>query len=100
MVLAVYGAFREIGKPFLKFCIYKKHKTEKRKNVYTKFMLDDERLFPIVQEAVEYKMKRQIAKAEVKNIRVHDDRVIIGASQKKPSKIKGLHMILSYYFLQ
>lgn len=31
---------------------------------------------------------------------VHDDRVIIGASQKKPSKIKGLQMILSYYFLQ
>ena len=63
-------------------------------------MPDDKRLFPIVQEAVQHKMKRQIAKAGVKNIRVHDDRVIIGASQKKPSKIKGLQMILSYYFLQ
>ena len=31
---------------------------------------------------------------------VDDDRVIIGASQKKPSKIKGLQMILSCYFLQ
>ena len=31
---------------------------------------------------------------------VDDDRVIIGASQKKPSKIKGLQMILPYYFLQ
>jgi len=35
-------------------------------------MLDDERLFPIVQEAVQHKMKRQIAKSGVKNIRVHD----------------------------
>ena len=35
-------------------------------------MPDDERLFPIVQEAVQHKMKRQIAKAGVKNIRVHD----------------------------
>ena len=35
-------------------------------------MPDDERLFPIVQEAVQHKMKRQIAKARVKNIRVHD----------------------------
>lgn len=63
-------------------------------------MPDDERLFPIVQEAVQHKMKRQIAKAGVKNIRVHDGRVIIGASQKKPSKIKWLQMILSCYFLQ
>ena len=35
-------------------------------------MPDDERLFPIVQEAVQHKMKRQITKAGVKNIRVHD----------------------------
>lgn len=33
---------------------------------------DDERLFPIVQEAVQHKMKRHIAKSGVKNIRVHD----------------------------
>lgn len=61
---------------------------------------DDERIFPIVAEAVQHKLKRQAEKAGVKKIRVHDDRVIIGASQKKPSKIKGLQMILSYYFLQ
>ena len=36
----------------------------------------------------------------VEQVHFHDDRVIIGASQKKPSKIKGLQMILSYYFLQ
>lgn len=35
-------------------------------------MPDDEGLFPIVQEAVQHKMKRQIAKAGMKNIRVHD----------------------------
>lgn len=35
-------------------------------------MPDDERLFPIVQEAVQHKMKRQIKKAGVKDIRVHD----------------------------
>ncbi len=35
-------------------------------------MPNDERLFPIVQEAVQHKMKRHIAKAGVKNIRVHD----------------------------
>ncbi len=33
---------------------------------------NDERLFPIVQEAVQHKMKRHIEKAGVKNIRVHD----------------------------
>ena len=37
-------------------------------------MPNDERLFPIVQEAVQHKMKRQITKAGVKNIRVHDIR--------------------------
>lgn len=35
-------------------------------------MPDDERLFPIVQEAVQHKMKHQIEKAGVKKIRVHD----------------------------
>ena len=32
----------------------------------------NERLFPIVQEAVQHKMKRNIDKAEVRKIRVHD----------------------------
>lgn len=35
-------------------------------------MPEDERLFPIVQEAVQHKMKRQMEKANVKRIRVHD----------------------------
>jgi integrase len=35
-------------------------------------MPDNERLFPIVQEAVQHKMKRQAVKAGVKKIRVHD----------------------------
>ena len=35
-------------------------------------MPEDERLFPIVQEAVQHKMKRHIEKAGVKKIRVHD----------------------------
>lgn len=35
-------------------------------------MPEHERLFPIVTEAVQHKMKRQIEKAGVKNIRVHD----------------------------
>ena len=35
-------------------------------------MPDDERLFQIVQEAVQHKMKRQIKTAGVKQIRVHD----------------------------
>lgn len=33
---------------------------------------DDQRMFPIVAEAVQHKMKRQIEKAGVKKIRVHD----------------------------
>lgn len=33
---------------------------------------DDERIFPVVQEAVQHKMKRNIEKAGVKKIRVHD----------------------------
>lgn len=61
---------------------------------------DDERVFPVVAEAVQHKFKRNIAKAGVKKIRVHDDRVIIEESQKKPSKIKGVQMVLPYYFLQ
>ena len=32
----------------------------------------DQRLFPVVAEAVQHKMKRHIEKAEVKKIRVHD----------------------------
>lgn len=35
-------------------------------------MPDNERLFPIVQEAVQHKMKHQMEKAGVKKIRVHD----------------------------
>lgn len=35
-------------------------------------MPEDERLFPIVQEAVQHKMKHQIEKAKVKKITVHD----------------------------
>ena len=37
-------------------------------------MPDNERLFPIVQEAVQHKMKRHIEKSGVKYIRVHDTR--------------------------
>ena len=35
-------------------------------------MPENERLFPIVQEAVQHKMKHQMEKAGVKKIRVHD----------------------------
>lgn len=35
---------------------------------------DNERLFPIVAEAVQHKLKSQVQKAEVKRIRVHDIR--------------------------
>lgn len=35
-------------------------------------MADTQRLFPVVQEAVQHKMKRQIKVAGVKKIRVHD----------------------------
>ena len=35
-------------------------------------MVTTERLFPVVQEAVQHKMKRQIELAGVKKIRVHD----------------------------
>lgn len=33
---------------------------------------DNERLFPIVAEAVQHKLKRKCAKSGVKQIRVHD----------------------------
>lgn len=59
-----------------------------------------ERLFPFTRYFLSYEMKRGCERTGIKKIRIHDDRVIIGASQKKPSKIKGLQMILSYYFLQ
>ncbi len=35
---------------------------------------DDERIFPIVAEALQHKLKRQAEKAGVKKLRVHDDR--------------------------
>ena len=35
-------------------------------------MPENERIFPIVQEAVQHKMKHQMEKAGVKKIRVHD----------------------------
>lgn len=35
---------------------------------------EDERLFPVVAEAVQHKLKRQVEKADVKKIRVHDFR--------------------------
>ena len=35
-------------------------------------MPENERLFPIVQEAVQHKMKRQMEKAGIKKIRFHD----------------------------
>ena len=63
-------------------------------------LADDTRLFHISKSYLHHEMDRGCKKAGVKRVRIHDDRVIIGASQKKPSKIKGLQMILSYYFLQ
>lgn len=59
-----------------------------------------DRIFQISKSYLHHEMDRGAKAAGVKRIRIHDDRVIIGASQKKPSKIKGLQMILSYYFLQ
>ena len=60
----------------------------------------DERLFTVTKSYLNHEMESGAKQAGVKKIRVHDDRVIIGASQKKPSKIKGLQMILSCYFWQ
>lgn len=59
-----------------------------------------DRIFQISKSYLHHEMDRGAKAAGVKRIRIHDDRVIIGASQKKPSKIKGLQMILSCYFLQ
>ena len=61
---------------------------------------EDERMFQVTKSYLHHEMDRGAKAANVKRIRIHDDRVIIGASQKKPSKIKGLQMILSCYFLQ
>ena len=61
---------------------------------------ENERIFQITKSYLHHEMDRGAKAAGVKRIRIHDDRVIIGASQKKPSKIKGLRMILSCYFLQ
>ena len=63
-------------------------------------LLPSDRIFHLTKSFLHHEMTRGAGKAGVKRIRIHDDRVIIGASQKKPSKIKGLQMILSYYFLQ
>lgn len=60
----------------------------------------EDRIFPISKSYLHHEMDRGVKESGVKRIRIHDDRVIIGASQKKPSKIKGLQMILSCYFLQ
>lgn len=60
----------------------------------------NDRLFQITKSYLHHEMIRGAKISGVKRIRIHDDRVIIGASQKKPSKIKWLQMILSYYFLQ
>ena len=63
-------------------------------------IMADERMFRFTKSYMEHEIIRGIKASGVKRIRLYDDRVIIGASQKKPSKIKGLQMILSYYFLQ
>ena len=63
-------------------------------------IMADERMFRFTKSYMEHEIIRGIKASGVKKIRLHDDRVIIGASQKKPSKIKGLQMVLSYYFLQ
>ena len=63
-------------------------------------IMPDARMFQITKSYLTAEMLRGVKKTGVKKIRLHDDRVIIGASQKKPSKIKGLQMILSCYFLQ
>lgn len=50
-------------------------------------------MFRFKKSYMEHEIVRGIKETEVKRIRFHDDRVIIGASQKKPSKIKGGQMI-------
>ena len=54
---------------------------------------EDERMFQVTKSYLHHEMDRGAKAANVKRIRIHDDRVIIGESRKKPSKIKGLQMI-------
>ena len=49
----------------------------------------DERMFQVTKSYLHHEMDRGAKAANVKRIRIHDDRVIIGASQRKPSKIEG-----------
>lgn len=51
---------------------FEKNQLSINKTYYRTGMQDAERLFPVVQEAVQHKMKRQIELAGVKKIRVHD----------------------------
>ena len=51
---------------------FEKNQLSINKTYYRTGMPDTERLFPVVQEAVQHKMKRQIELAGVKKIRVHD----------------------------
>ena len=51
---------------------FEKNQLSINKTYYRTGMPDAERLFPVVQEAVQHKMKRQIELAGVKKIRVHD----------------------------
>ena len=53
---------------------FEKNQLSINKTYYRTGMPDTERLFPVVQEAVQHKMKRQIELAGVKKIRVHDIR--------------------------
>jgi len=55
--------------------------------------MPSDRIFHITKSYLHHEMDRGAKAAGVKRIRVHDARVIIGASQKKPGKIKGLQMI-------
>ena len=61
-------------------------------------MPENERLFPIVQEAVQHKMKRQMEKAGVKKIRVHDLRhshvAYLINKGVEPILIKGKRIVL------
>ncbi len=51
-----------------------------------------DRIFTVTKSYLHHEMDRGAKDAGVKRIRIHDDRVIIGASQKKPSKIKCLRL--------
>ena len=46
-------------------------------------------IFQISKSYLHHEMDRGAKTAGVKRIRIHDDRVIIGTNQKKPSKIRG-----------